>query len=94
MGSGAAVEQARMSLHLVALQPTMGALARDPHRLRDMRHSLTLPSDPLDQQTPAMHGETSITVSHEDSGCENGYLHNTWRSSLTSSRHQRHAGYI
>ena len=31
-----------------------------------MRDGLTLSSDPFNQQTPAMHGETSVTVSHED----------------------------
>jgi hypothetical protein len=44
----------------------MRALSGDTHRFRRMSDRPTLGADPLDQQQPAMHGQSSITVRHED----------------------------
>ena len=46
--------------------PAMTALARDPHRLGDVRHGLALDDDTLHEQSSAMERETGVTVSHED----------------------------
>jgi hypothetical protein len=58
--------QAGLALRVEASDPTMRALARDPHRLRDMRDWHTQLSNPPDQQTTAMHRQTSVSVRHED----------------------------
>ena len=61
-----AVEETRFALIVEAGNPTVRALPRDAHRLRDMRHGRPLDADPVHQQAPAMHGESSVTVRHED----------------------------
>ena len=63
--------------------PTMGALPRDPHRLRDMRDRHP-GLDPGDQQPPAMERQTGITVGHEDLRTVDDLdiAHRTRRSSL------------
>jgi len=55
--------QTSVTLGSETTDPTMRALARDPHRFRDMRDRHPL-LNPFNQQAPAMNSQTSITVSH------------------------------
>jgi hypothetical protein len=81
-----AIHQASISLGVETGHPPMGALSRDPHGLGHMGHRHSLIADPLYEETTTMHGETSVTVTHEDLRWdEDGNLHSTRRSSLTST---------
>jgi len=84
------VVQTGLALGIETSDPTMGALARDPHRSSDMRDRHLLPTDPLHKQQPAVECQAGVTVTHEDLlDCGDGNPHSTRRSSLTSTRHQR-----
>jgi hypothetical protein len=58
--------QPGVAFRVEAGNPTMGALAADPHRLGDMRHGHPLDTNTLHQQTTTMKGQTGVTVRHED----------------------------
>lgn len=60
------IPQAGVALGVEAGNPPMRTLARDAHRLRDMRHRHPFLADPSDEQPPTMKRQTSITVTHED----------------------------
>ena len=78
MRSRRPIEQAGLALGVEAGDPAMRALARDPHRLGDMRDRHPLLTDPMHQQTTTMERQTSVTVRHEDLRvCEDGNLHST-----------------
>ena len=62
---GGPVVQTGLALGGVPVDPGLHALAGDPHRRRDVR---LLPAGlvPLDDQQPAVDGQPSITVGHEN----------------------------
>jgi hypothetical protein len=66
MRSRRTVEQPGISLRVETGNPTMGALAGDPHCASNMRDRHALRPDPPHQQTTTMERQTSVTVRHED----------------------------
>ena len=74
--------QAGFALGVVAANPPVRALARDPHCLGRVRHGHPLDAYPFDQQLATVECQPGVTVTHEDlRECEDGYLHCTRRSS-------------
>lgn len=49
-----------------APHPAVGALARDPELLRDMRDRAAIAPDPPNEQTTTVERQPRISVSHED----------------------------
>ncbi len=66
MRSRGPVIETRIALGVEPVDPTMGALTRDPHRFRDVSNRSAIIDDPSDQQATTVNSETSITVRHED----------------------------
>jgi hypothetical protein len=62
MDSSAWVYQAGLALGSETRHPTVRTLPRDPHGLRGVSNRPALTDNPIDQQQPAVHGQTSITV--------------------------------
>ena len=56
--------KAGLTLGVEAGDPTVSALARDPHRLRNVSDGLAFLADPLHEQQTSMERETSVTVRH------------------------------
>jgi hypothetical protein len=71
--------------------PAMAALTRDAHRFGDVRHGLALDDDALDEESPTVERETSVTVSHEDLRFVKTAISTMPGGLLASAdRHQRH----
>jgi hypothetical protein len=67
-----------LALDIEPGDPTMGALARDPHRSSDMSDRHLLFPDPLHEQQPAVERQPGVTVTHEDLlDCGDGNPHST-----------------
>src|SRR5690606_932091 len=66
VGAAGAVVQAVLALLVIALEPVVGALARDAHRLGGVGHRPPLLAHPLHQQQATLERQTGITVGHED----------------------------
>src|SRR5690606_38220788 len=66
VGAAGAVIQAVLALLVVALEPIVGALARDTHRLGSVGHRPPLLAHPPHQQQASLERQTGITVGHED----------------------------
>jgi hypothetical protein len=62
MDSSAWVYQAGLALGSETRHPTVRTLPRDPHGIRGVSNRPALTDNPIDQQQPAVHGQTSITV--------------------------------
>lgn len=60
------VDQASLAGGSKAIDPAVGALARDSHGLGRMSDRPLLTTDSINQQQPPVHGQSSITVRHED----------------------------
>src|SRR5699024_7641523 len=66
VGAAGAVVQAVLALLVVALEPVVGALARDAHRLGGVGHRPPLLAYPTHQQQASLERQPGITVGHED----------------------------
>src|SRR5690606_2166495 len=66
VGTAGAVIQAAFALLVIALEPVVGALARDTHRLGGVGHRPPLLAHPPHQQQASLERQTGITVGHED----------------------------
>jgi len=66
MRSTRPVPEPGLALRVEPGDPTVRALARDPHRPGDMRDRHALITDTAHQHAPAMERQTSVTVRHED----------------------------
>src|SRR5699024_5640258 len=66
VGAAGAVVQAVLALLVVALEPVVGALARDAHRLGGVGHRPPLLAYPTHEQPASLERQPGITVGHED----------------------------
>ena len=78
------VVQAGLPMLTEPVDPTVGALTRDALGFRGVRDGPPLLTDALDEELAAAHGQTGITVGHEDLRTvgDLDITHRTRRSSL------------